>query len=125
MWPASAGGAHQPERAAPTSSSTATATVSSSTTRNRPRSWAQRAAWSCPAPMTHRLGNRSSLRAAKPSTGAARGLACGRVSERRTRLVLPVPELDSTVPGAHIVLLDPFLDVEAVDDGVVAELREF
>jgi hypothetical protein len=46
------------------------------------------------------------------------------VSEQHTRLVLPVPELESTVPGAHIVLLDPFLDVEAVDDGVVAELRE-
>ena len=47
------------------------------------------------------------------------------MSERHTRLVLPVPELDSTVPGAHIVLLDPFLDVDAVDNGVVAELREF
>jgi 2'-5' RNA ligase superfamily protein len=29
------------------------------------------------------------------------------------------------VPGAHIVLLAPFLDVEAVDEGVVTELREF
>jgi hypothetical protein len=46
------------------------------------------------------------------------------VSERHTRLVLPVPELDSTVPGAHIVLLAPFLEVEAIDEGVVVELRE-
>jgi hypothetical protein len=47
------------------------------------------------------------------------------VSEQHTRLVLPVPELDATVPGAHIVLLSPFLDVDAVESGVVAELREF
>jgi hypothetical protein len=46
------------------------------------------------------------------------------VSERHTRLVLPVPELEATVPGAHIVLLSPFLDVDALEDGVVAELRE-
>lgn len=42
-----------------------------------------------------------------------------------TRLVLPVPELDATVPGAHIVLLAPFLEQDAVDPGVVAELRDF
>jgi hypothetical protein len=47
------------------------------------------------------------------------------VSERHTRLVLPVPELEATVPGAHIVLLAPFLEVAAVEPGVVAELREF
>jgi hypothetical protein len=41
-----------------------------------------------------------------------------------TRLVLPVPELASLVPGAHIPLLDPFLPVADVDAGVVAELRE-
>lgn len=41
-----------------------------------------------------------------------------------TRLVLPVPELASVVPGAHIPLLDPFLQAADVDAGVVAELRE-
>ncbi len=47
------------------------------------------------------------------------------MSVRHTRLVLPVPELEATVTGAHIVLLSPFLEVDAVDDGAVAELREF
>jgi hypothetical protein len=41
-----------------------------------------------------------------------------------TRLVLPVPELASLVPGAHIPLLDPFLPSADVDAGVVAELSE-
>jgi hypothetical protein len=47
------------------------------------------------------------------------------VTERSTRLVLPVPELEASVPGAHIVLLEPFLDVAAVEPGVVGELGEF
>ena len=42
-----------------------------------------------------------------------------------TRLVLPVPELAGTVPGAHIVLVAPFLAPDAVDAGVLAELRDF
>ena len=41
-----------------------------------------------------------------------------------TRLVLPVPEVAKQVPGAHIPLLDPFLPVTDVDEGVIAELRE-
>ncbi len=41
-----------------------------------------------------------------------------------TRLVVPVPEIAARVAGAHITLLDPFLDAEDVDDGVIAELRE-
>jgi hypothetical protein len=44
---------------------------------------------------------------------------------RTTRLVLPVRELEATVPGAAIVLLDPFLDEAAVEPGVVDELGEF
>ncbi len=28
------------------------------------------------------------------------------------------------MPGAHITLLDPFLDADDVDEGVIAELRE-
>ena len=50
------------------------------------------------------------------------------VSERTasvtTRLVVPVAELRARVPGAHIPLVDPFLAVEDIDDGVIAELRE-
>jgi hypothetical protein len=42
-----------------------------------------------------------------------------------TRLVLPVPELAGSVPGAHIVLLAPFLGLGAIDAGVVSELRDF
>ena len=42
----------------------------------------------------------------------------------RTRLVLPVPEVASVVPGAHIPLLDPFLPADDVDPGVLAELSE-
>jgi len=41
-----------------------------------------------------------------------------------TRLVVPVDEIVARVSGAHIALLDPFLPVDDVDDGVVAELRE-
>lgn len=41
-----------------------------------------------------------------------------------TRLVIPVPEVASMVAGAHIALLDPFLPVAQVDDGIVSELRE-
>ncbi len=51
-----------------------------------------------------------------------------RVSEHTpsatTRLVVPVPELTARVPGAHIPLLDPFLAVGEIDEGVIAELRE-
>jgi hypothetical protein len=47
------------------------------------------------------------------------------VTTAATRLVLPVPELDASVPEAHIVLLTPFLPVDSLDAGVVAELREF
>jgi hypothetical protein len=46
------------------------------------------------------------------------------VTQRQTRLVLPVPELDASVPGAHIVLLAPFLDETAIEPGVLAELGE-
>jgi len=42
-----------------------------------------------------------------------------------TRLVLPVPELVGSVPGAHIMLLERFLAAADVNDGVVLELREF
>ena len=42
-----------------------------------------------------------------------------------TALVLPVPEVRETVEDAHIVLLSPFLPVAQVDDGVLAELRQF
>jgi hypothetical protein len=42
-----------------------------------------------------------------------------------TSLVLPVPELGATVPAARVVLLAPFLPLEAVDAGVVTELRGF
>jgi len=45
--------------------------------------------------------------------------------ETRTRLVVPVPEVAETVPEAQIALLDPFLRVDQVDEGVLAELREF
>jgi hypothetical protein len=38
--------------------------------------------------------------------------------------VVPVDEIVARVPGAHIALLDPFLPVDDVDDGVMAELRE-
>ena len=41
-----------------------------------------------------------------------------------TRLVVPVAEIAARVPGAHIVVLDPFLAVGDVDEGVIAELRE-
>ena len=41
-----------------------------------------------------------------------------------TRLVVPVDEILTSVPGAHIALLDPFLPVDDVDDGVMAELRD-
>jgi 2'-5' RNA ligase superfamily len=41
-----------------------------------------------------------------------------------TRLVVPVAEIVARVPGAHITLVDPFLDAEDVDEGVIAELRE-
>ena len=41
-----------------------------------------------------------------------------------TRLVLPVPEVEQQVPGAHIAMLDPFLPATEVDEGVIAELRE-
>jgi hypothetical protein len=41
-----------------------------------------------------------------------------------TRLVIPVPEIAHDVAGAHIALLDPFLPVTQVDEGVIAELRE-
>ena len=44
--------------------------------------------------------------------------------ETRTRLVVPVPEVAETVPEAQIALLDPFLRVDQVDEGVLAELRE-
>jgi hypothetical protein len=42
-----------------------------------------------------------------------------------TALVLPVPEASSVVDDPHIVLLAPFLPVDQVDDGVLAELRQF
>ena len=41
-----------------------------------------------------------------------------------TRLVVPVAEIAARVPGAHIVLVDPFLATGDVDEGVLAELRE-
>jgi len=41
-----------------------------------------------------------------------------------TRLVIPVSEIAHAVGGAHIALLDPFLDGSQVDAGVVGELRE-
>jgi hypothetical protein len=41
-----------------------------------------------------------------------------------TRLVVPVTEIAARVPGAHITLVDPFLYVADVDEGVLAELRE-
>jgi hypothetical protein len=40
-----------------------------------------------------------------------------------TRLVLPVPEVAARVPRAHVVLLDPFMAADRVDEGVVEELR--
>ncbi len=43
----------------------------------------------------------------------------------RTALVLPVPEAAGLVADAHIALLDPFLPSHLIDDGVLAELREF
>ncbi len=45
--------------------------------------------------------------------------------DTRTRLVVPVPEVAETVPEAQIALLEPFLRVDQVDEGVLAELREF
>ena len=45
--------------------------------------------------------------------------------DRRTSLVIPVPEAAAIVVDPHIALLDPFLSPDLVDDGVVAELREF
>ena len=42
-----------------------------------------------------------------------------------TALVLPVPEAGSVVDDPHIVLLSPFLPVDQVDDGVLAELGQF
>jgi hypothetical protein len=44
--------------------------------------------------------------------------------EELTRLVIPVPEVAGLVPGAHIALLDPFLELAATGPGVVSELRE-
>ncbi len=41
-----------------------------------------------------------------------------------TRLVLPVPEVASEVPGAHLTLMDPFLPGPDIDAGVLAELRD-
>jgi hypothetical protein len=41
-----------------------------------------------------------------------------------TRIVIPVPEVSHAVTGAHIALLDPFLPVAQVDEGVVSELRQ-
>ena len=38
--------------------------------------------------------------------------------------MLPVRELTEVVPDARIALLDPFLDLEDIDQGVLAELRE-
>ncbi len=49
------------------------------------------------------------------------GLAQGTPREL-TRLVIPVPEIG--VLGAHIALLDPFLEASATDEGVLGELRE-
>jgi len=46
-------------------------------------------------------------------------------SRELTRLVLPVPELEGSVPGAHIMLVERFLVAAAVNDGVISELREF
>jgi len=45
-------------------------------------------------------------------------------SDDLTRLVLPVPEVADAVAGAHIALLDPFLPVSQVDEGVIGELRD-
>ncbi len=47
--------------------------------------------------------------------------ALGRAS---TRLVLPVPELARQVPHAQVVLLDPFLELGRVDEGVLGELED-
>ena len=47
------------------------------------------------------------------------------VEQERTTLVLPVPEAAGVVPCPHITLLDPFLPAASVDEGVLAELREF
>ncbi len=41
-----------------------------------------------------------------------------------TRLVIPVPEVSDLVVGAHVVLLDPFLALAEVDEGVLSELRD-
>ena len=41
-----------------------------------------------------------------------------------TSLVLPVPEVADAVPDAHIALLEPFLPIEDIDEGVLAELRK-
>lgn len=41
-----------------------------------------------------------------------------------TRLVVPVAELAVRVPGASIPLVEPFLEAEQIDEGVIAELRE-
>lgn len=47
-----------------------------------------------------------------------------RLPRDTTRLVLPVPELAGTFPGACVVLLAPFLPVGRVDEGVLEELRD-
>ena len=48
----------------------------------------------------------------------------------RTAVVLRIPELDELVEGpdaapAHVVLMDPFLPPEELDEGVAAELEWF
>ena len=47
------------------------------------------------------------------------------VQAARSALVIPVPEAAGVVADAHVALADPFLAVGAIDDGVLAELREF
>ncbi len=41
-----------------------------------------------------------------------------------TRVVLLVPEVAGRIDRAHVVLLDPFVPVDQVDEGVVEELRD-
>ncbi len=45
--------------------------------------------------------------------------------DTRTRLVVPVTEVADSVPDAQIAVLDPFLLAGQVDEGVLAELRDF
>ena len=58
-----------------------------------------------------------------------RGYCCdylGAVTvDTHTRLVVPVPEVAEAVPDALIALLDPFLLLDQVDEGVLDGLREF